>query len=108
MDTLADTILEKLRLVSQAETVIGKPIAAGNATVIPVSRVSMGFGLGAGNEKVSATGGGVSINPVAFVVISGDDVRVLPISKDNSLASKIADLMPDVLSAFRAKDSSEK
>ncbi len=107
IDSLADTILEKLRMVSQAETVIGKPIQAGNATVIPVSRVSMGFGLGDNKNAVSASGGGVSVSPVAFVVIAGDDVRVLPISHDNSLVSKIADLVPDVVNTFRGKSSSE-
>lgn len=106
IDTLADTILEKLRLVSQAETVIGKPIQAGATTVIPVSRVSMGFGLGGHKENVAASGGGVSINPVAFVVITGEDVRIMPIARDNNLVSKIADLVPDVVSAVKGKTSS--
>ena len=39
IDTFAETILEKLRMVSQAETVIGKPIQAGAVTLIPVNRV---------------------------------------------------------------------
>ena len=107
IDTLAETILEKLRMVSQAETVIGKPISAGATTVIPVSRVSMGFGLGAKKDDATSSGGGVSINPVAFVVISGDDVRVMPITKDNSIVSKVADLVPDVLSAFKGKSPSD-
>lgn len=107
IDILAETILEKLRTVSQAETVIGKPIQAGVTTVIPVSRVSMGFGLGGKKDDATASGGGVSINPVAFVVISGDDVRVMPIAKDNSIVSKVADLVPDVLSAFKGKSSSD-
>ena len=106
IDTLAETILEKLRLVSQAETVIGKPIQAGATTVIPVSRVSMGFGLGGKKEDLAASGGGVSINPVAFVVITGEDVRIMPIARDNSLVSRVADLVPDVVSAFKGKSSS--
>lgn len=105
IDTFAETILEKLRMVSQAETVIGKPIVAGATTVIPVSRVSMGFALGGHKETTTASGGGVSINPVAFIVITGEDVRVMPIVKDNSLSSKIADLVPDVVSAFKGKSS---
>ena len=104
-DTLAETILEKLRMVSQAETVIGKPIQAGAVTVIPVSRVSMGFGLGGKKEAVAASGGGLSVNPVAFVVISGEDVRIMPIAKENDIVSKVADLVPDVLSAFKKKEA---
>jgi uncharacterized spore protein YtfJ len=108
IDTLAETILEKLRAVSQAETVIGKPILSGSTTVIPVNRVSMGFALGGKKDDASVSGGGVSINPVAFVVISENDVRVMPISKDNSIVSKVADLVPDVLSAFKGKSKADE
>ena len=40
IEKLAETLLEKLRFITQAETVIGKPIQAGESTVVPVSRVS--------------------------------------------------------------------
>ena len=46
IEKLAETLLEKLRFITQAETVIGKPIQAGESTVVPVSRVSVGFGFG--------------------------------------------------------------
>jgi len=39
IEKLAETLLEKLRFITQAETVIGKPIQAGDSTVVPVSRV---------------------------------------------------------------------
>lgn len=108
IDTFAETILEKLRMVSQAETVIGKPIQAGAVTLIPVNRVSMGFGLGGKKENVAASGGGLSIHPLAFVVIAGDDVRIMSVSRENDMVSKIADLVPDVLSAFKNKKPSDE
>ena len=44
IEQFADILLEKLRFISQAETVVGKPIQAGeHTTIIPVSRVSLGF-----------------------------------------------------------------
>ena len=107
IDTLAETILEKLRMVSQAETVVGKPIQAGATTVIPVSRVSIGFGLGGKKEDVAASGGGLSVNPVAFLVVNGDDVRILPVARENDLISKVADIVPDVISTFKGKKGSE-
>ncbi len=107
IETLAETLLEKLRWIAQAETVVGKPIQAGSATIIPVSRVSLGFALGGHASKgdSSASGGGATVDPVAFLVINGEDVRILPIQKDNSLVSKVADLVPDIVSAFKARES---
>ncbi|MCF0223667.1 MAG: sporulation protein [Fibrobacter sp.] len=106
IEKLAETLLEKLRFITKAETVIGNPIQAGESTVVPVSRVSVGFGFGGHASKgdTSASGGGASVEPVAFLVIKGDDVRVMPISKDSSLLGKVMDIVPDVVSRFSKKD----
>ena len=107
IEKLAETLLEKLRYITKAETVIGEPIQAGESTVIPVSRVSVGFGFGGHQNKgdTSASGGGASVEPVAFLVIRGDDVRIMPITKDSSLVSKIMDIVPDVMNKFSGKKS---
>ena len=67
----------------------------------------MGFGFGGHQSKGdnSASGGGASVEPVAFLVIKGDDVRVMPISKDSSLVSKVMDIVPDVVNKFSKKSS---
>ena len=105
IEKLAETLLEKLRFITKAETVIGEPIQAGDTTVVPVSRVSVGFGFGGhqGKGDTSASGGGASVDPVAFLVIKGDDVRVMPITKDSSLVSKIMDIVPDITNKFAKK-----
>lgn len=109
IEKLAETLLEKLRFITQAETVIGKPIESGETLVVPVSRVSVGFGFGGHTNKgdTSASGGGASVEPVAFLVIKGDDVRIMPISKDSSLVAKVMDIVPDVVNKFSKKDSAE-
>lgn len=109
IEKLAETLLEKLRFITQAETVIGKPIQAGESTVVPVSRVSVGFGFGGHSNKgdTSASGGGASVEPVAFLVIKGDDVRIMPITKDSSLVSKVMDIVPDVVNKISGKKESE-
>ena len=86
IEKLAETLLEKLRFITKAETVIGEPIQAGDTTVVPVSRVSVGFGFGGhqGKGDTSASGGGASVDPVAFLVIKG------------ALVSKIMDIVPDI------------
>lgn len=108
IENLADTLLEKLRLISQAETVVGKPIQTGTATIIPVSRVSLGFALGGhvGKGDLKGSGGGAQVDPVAFLVIQGDDVRVLPVNKDSSLVQKVYEIVPDVIAKFTSKSAS--
>ncbi len=106
IENLAETLLEKIKLITQAETVIGKPIQAGSTTIVPVNRISVGFGIGGhtGKGATSASGGGASVEPVAFLSIREDDVRVLPVTKDTSMMSKVMDLVPDVVSKIK-KDS---
>ena len=74
-------------------TSIGSPfVAADGTTVIPVSKVSFGFGAG-GSELASkhaasgsplacggGSGAGVNIAPVAFLIIKGDSVKLLPVA----------------------------
>ena len=58
-----------------------------------------------GKGELQGSGGGAQVEPVAFLVIQGDDVRVLPVSKDNSMIQKVYDLIPDVIAKFTAGKS---
>jgi uncharacterized spore protein YtfJ len=109
IEKLAETLLEKLRFITKAETVIGDLIQAGESTVIPVSRVSVGFGFGGHQNKgdTSASGGGASVDPVAFLVIRGDDVRIMPITKDSSLVSKVMEIVPEIANKFTSKKNDD-
>lgn len=98
------TLLSELKHTAKSETVFGEPIAAGETTIIPVSKISFGFtAAGSGKkEGMNGTGGGVQVTPVALISVSGSGkVEVHPIDKDgatNSLISKVIDLAPDVIS----------
>ncbi|MDR1811821.1 MAG: hypothetical protein LBQ87_03265 [Candidatus Fibromonas sp.] len=109
VESIAETLLEKLKNIAQTETVIGEPIQSGESTVIPVSRVSLGMGMGghSGKGEIASSGGGVRIDPVAFLVLKGDDVKVLPVERARSALSKIADLTPDMV-ALLLKNISKK
>lgn len=83
-------IASEVRNIAQTETVIGQPIQAGDATIVPVISVAIGFGAGGvaggqGDAKATGTGGGggagISLTPVAFLVVQGDDVRLLPVKE---------------------------
>jgi uncharacterized spore protein YtfJ len=81
LQDVINTALERMQYIAKTETVFGEPITAGGITLIPVSKVSIGFAAGgAGKEEKggsgAGTGGGVSVTPVAFISINGDDIRV--------------------------------
>lgn len=96
------TALDQMKVIAQTETVVGEPIVAGDVTIIPVSRVSIGFAAGgAGKEDTSGngagTGGGISITPVAFIVVTGEKVSVQSLSSTDPVMQKILSLAPDII-----------
>jgi uncharacterized spore protein YtfJ len=109
IETIAETLLEKLRSIAQTDTVVGKPIESGGSVVVPVSRVTVGFGMGghSGKSELASSGGGIRVDPVAFLVLKGDSVRVLPVGRDSSLISKITDMAPDLVTSALAKFASK-
>ena len=70
---------------------------------MPVSRVLVGFGLGgnSGKSDLAGSGGGASIEPIAFLVIKGDDFKVVPVSESSSVLGKALDLVPDIMDLFK-------
>lgn len=70
--------MEKIRQLVDANTIIGEPITVDGATIIPISRVTFGFASGGSdvgaktNKQMfgGGTGAGVSIAPIAFLVIA--------------------------------------
>jgi len=103
--SLSDVIkaaMDQINYIAKTETIIGDPIQAGNVTLIPVSRVSIGFAAGGGNDEGknnsgAGTGGGVNVMPVAFISIIGDKVHVHPINKNDSNLGQILSLAPDLI-----------
>jgi len=109
VESIAEALLEKLKTIAKTETVIGEPVRSGESTIVPVSRISVGMGMAGhtGKSDIASSGGGIRIDPVAFLVLRGDDVRVLPVERAQSALSKIADLTPEVV-AFLLKNLSKK
>ena len=78
-------LIGELKTLARTETVVGSPFPAGEFTVIPISRVSLGVGAGGGtggDEKKGAAGeaggggGGIRIHPVALVAVRGAELHV--------------------------------
>ena len=103
--------MNKIREMVDVNTIIGTPIETGTGiTIIPVSKVSMGFGTGGSdfatkNQKSDADnafggggGAGVAITPVGFLVIQGDNVRLLPVDEPASTTlDRAVEMVPQVM-----------
>jgi len=103
INQMLDGSLEHLRNIVDANTVVGEPITTPDGTtVIPISRVKLGF-AGGGSEFSAKTayGGGtgasVSVTPVAFLISRDNSCRILPIPEPaSSTVDRIIELVPDI------------
>ncbi len=104
---LMQTAMESIKQMVDVNTVVGDAVQTGDGgVIIPVSRVSFGFAAGGGEygTKGASTeapfgggsGAGVSVQPVAFLVVHGGDVRLLPVDGNTAL-ERLLDLTPDIL-----------
>lgn len=114
----------KIRDMVDVNTVIGDPITTPDGvTLIPITKVSIGYGGGGSDFPTSAAsnrdnafgggaGAGVKITPMAFLVIRGESVRMLPVAEPASTSvDRLIELLPDLLEkgeAFLAEKKAEK
>ena len=110
---MLENTIAKIREMVDVNSVIGNPITTPDGvTIIPVSKVSVGFG-GGGSDFVSkhggenpfggGAGGGVKINPIAFLVVKEGSVRMIPVAAPaNTTADRIVEMVPDTLDKIAA------
>ena len=111
---LQETI-SKIREMVDVNNVIGEPITTPDGvTIIPVSKVSVGFG-GGGSDFVSkhpnkqdnpfggGVGGGVKVTPICFLIVKDGNVRMMPVAAPaNTTADRIVEMVPDTLDKISA------
>ena len=119
IESLMMTVMTSIQDMVDVNTIIGEPIETANGiTIIPISKVCFGFAAG-GSEFSGETikeynrkdkdeeieyklpfgggaGAGVSINPVAFIVVQEDTVKLMPVDHSSCL-DKILDYVPDLM-----------
>jgi len=113
IEGLVKTILSELRSITRTENVVGEPVKLDNVTVIPVSRISVGFGAGGGAgkndpEKGEAAGGGASIDPIAFIVIKEDKVELISLKDGKTTMGKVIDLVPELFDKVKNMNKKHK
>lgn len=118
IESLMITAMNSIQDMIDVNTIIGEPIESKNVTIIPISKVSLGFAAGgsefkgetineytkkAESEEIQyrlpfggGSGAGVCISPVAFLVIQEDSVKLLPTDHISSI-DKLLDYVPDLI-----------
>ena len=106
LSAMMETSMDKIRQMVDSNTIVGEPITTPDGvTLIPISKVSFGFGSGGGDYGKApkenfggGAGGAVKIDPVAFLVIKDGTTRVLPVAvPPASTVDRIVDMVPDVM-----------
>lgn len=96
LDNSIEKTLNEIQKVMNTNSIVGTPIDADDKLIIPISKTSLGFGVGVADNKgtnetgVGGTGGGGSIDPVALLIVyknipGPNGVELVQINKDDSL-----------------------
>jgi len=111
---LLKTLIDEIGTLAKTETVVGDPLQLGEHTVIPISRVSVGFGGGSGEGEGGAAtkgqgkgmggggGGGVKVEPAAFIVVKGGELSILAAPGRKGALGELFEHMPDLVSKIKA------
>lgn len=106
IEGVMSTTMQKIKEMVDVNTIIGDPVTTPDGTtIIPVSKVSFGFASGGSdlptnNPKQTFGGGGgagITIQPLAFLVVHQGDVKLLQIATSSNTAEKIVNTVPDVI-----------
>ena len=110
---MLESTIAKIREMVDSNSVVGEPITtADGVTIIPISRISVGFGGGGSDFAVKpaqndgfggGVGGGVKVTPIAFLIIKDGNVRMLPVAVPaNTTADRLVEMIPDTLDKLAA------
>jgi len=101
---LIKALLEGFKAVAKTETVVGEGIKAGEYTVLPVSKISLGVGAGAGTEQIKtsggsggAGGGGICVEPIAFLVVKEGEISILNLRRLPAMVDAFFGKIPDMV-----------
>ncbi len=114
MTELLQASMDKIKEMVDVNTVVGEPIVANGMTLVPVSRVSFGFGSGGGDmsAKVNTcfgSGAGVRIEPIGFLIIRDNTVRMLNILPPPSTTmDRFLEMLPDLVDKLEAMNDKRK
>ena len=104
VESLIERVLGELHRIVQTEPVIGQPVQSGDLTIIPVSKISFGFGAGGGQEGKgqSGTGGGASVEPIAFLIVdAAGKVQIMTLTDKEVGWGQLVSLVPEAVDKIK-------
>ena len=102
---LTDSAMKNLQTLIDANAVIGQAITTPEGTtILPVCKVTFGFASGGSDLPASqkelfggGSGGGVSITPIAFLVLKDGDVKLVQVQSFSNTADRVVGMVPEVM-----------
>lgn len=120
IEGLMQTTMESIKDMVDVNTIVGDPVESPDGLVIiPISRVSFGFASGGGeyntkNRKsqdeegengnlpfAGGSGAGVSVQPVAFIVVGNDQIKLLPVDQGSNIINNLIETIPKFTSGMQ-------
>ncbi|GAA0135594.1 GerW family sporulation protein [Paenibacillus sp. YSY-4.3] len=117
---LMQTAMENIKDMVDVNTIVGEPVETPDGSVIlPISRVGFGFAAGGSDYNMDenhgssaasdkqlpfggGSGGGVSINPIAFLVVGKQGVNIVPLDNQTHLFEKMIDSVPYMMDKIQS------
>ena len=105
IESIMNVTLDNLKAMVDADTIICTPITVGEVTLIPISRVSFGLATGGSDIPSKNTsnlfggggGAGVTVTPIAFISVSGSNVKMLQVNAEMTPVNKLIDEAPELI-----------
>jgi sporulation protein YtfJ len=109
LPNMLESTITKIREMLDANSVVGQPMVVDGVTIIPISKISVGFG-GGGSDYVSkhpntqenpfggGVGAGTKVTPVAFLIIKDGNTRMIPVPVPaNTTVDRVVEMVPETL-----------
>ena len=114
---LMGVTMDKIRELVNSDTIIGEPVSLPDGTtILPVSRVT--FGVATGGSDFAAkqskelfgggSGAGVTVAPVAFLVVKDGNVRTIQLADPNNSLERALTMLPELVDKLAALLKKEK
>ena len=114
---LMGVTMDKIRELVNSDTIIGEPVSLPDGTtILPVSKVT--FGVATGGSDFAAkqnkelfgggSGAGVTVAPVAFLVVKDGNVRTIQLADPNNSLERAITMLPELVDKLAALLKKEK
>ncbi|MBQ2265971.1 MAG: GerW family sporulation protein [Clostridia bacterium] len=116
IQAILDTTMDKLKAMVNADVITGDPIVVDGLTLIPVSKVAYGIATGGSDFATKnqqglfggGSGAGVTVSPIAFMVIKDGNVKMVPIYNELTTLEKAVTMAPEIIDKAKEIFSKDK